>query len=203
MPQESNKRPPRVPLTPEEVQEFIRFKKYKERARIERFKRTRTYKILNVFNVISIIIYTEVIFAFLGSCDFTPHYILSTNIYTGDEIMAGKRTISSATFKMINGKEYDVSIRDTINLPNVPGKLFVPAKLYVGQDWILRKEVKVRLALADRDYYIKRSFPLLFISILFGFVTFVLFGYNMNQHMYSIRVISFINAVCLLAFILL
>jgi hypothetical protein len=202
MPQESNKRPPRIPLTPEEVQEFIRFKKYKERARIERFKKTRTYKILNAFNVISIIIYTEIIFAFLGSCDFTPHYILSTNVYTGDEVIGGKRIYSSATFKMINGKEYDVSIRDTVSLPNLPNK-YTPAKLYVGKDWILRKEIKVRLEMGEKDYFIKRSFPLLFISILFGFVTFVLFGYNMNQHLYSIRVISFINAVCLLSFILL
>jgi hypothetical protein len=203
MPQENNKRPPRVPLTPEEVQEFIRFKKYRERARIERFKKTRTYKILNGFNVISIIIYTEIIFAFLGSCNFTPHYILSTDVYTGNEILGGKRIYSSATFKMINGKEYDVSIRDTINLPNVSNKLYTPAKLYVGEDWILRKEIKIRMDLPEKDYYIKRAFPLLFVSILFGFVTLVLFGYNMNQHLYSIRVISFINAVCLLAFVLL
>jgi hypothetical protein len=203
MPQESNKRPPRIPLTPDEVKEFIRFKKFKERARIERFKKTRTYKILNAFNVISIIIYTEIIFAFLGSCNFAPHYILSTTVYTGDEIIGGKRIFSSATFRMVNGKEYDVSIRDTVSLPNIPGKSYTPAKLYVGKDWILRKEIKVRLEMGEKDYFIKRSFPLLFISILFGFVTFVLFGYNMNQHLYSIRVISFINAVCLLSFILL
>lgn len=203
MPQESKKRPPRVPLTPDEVKEFIRFKKFRERAQIERFKRTRTYKILNAFNIISIIIYTELVFAFLGSCHFTPHYILSTNVYTGEEMIGGKRIYSSATFKMINGKEYDVSIRDTINLPAVAGKPYTPAELYIGQDWLLRKEIKVRLDRGGKDYYIKRSFPLLFISILFGFVTFVLFGYNMNQHLYSIRVITFINAVCLFAFILL
>src|ERR1051325_7037141 len=171
MPQESNKRPPLVPLTPDEVKEFIRFKKYRERAKIERFKKTRTYKILNAFNVISIVIYTEIILAFLGSCDFSAHYIQSTNVYTGEEAIGGKRIYSSAVFKMVNGKEYDVSIRDTITLPAIHGKLYTPAKLYVGQDWILKKEIKIRMDLAEKDYYIKRSFPLLFISILFGFVT--------------------------------
>jgi len=203
MPQENNKRPPRVPLSPEEVKEFIRFKKFKERAQIERFKKTRTYKILNAFNVICIVVYTEIIFAFLGTCSFTGHYIQSTNVYTGEETIGGKRIYSSAVFKMINGKEYDVSIRDTITLPATPGKIYTPAKLFVGQDWILKKEIKIRMDQGEKDYYIKRSFPLLFISILFGFVTFVLFGYNMNQHLHSIRVISFINSVCILSFILL
>jgi hypothetical protein len=197
MPQESNKRPPRVPLTPEEVQEFIRFKKYKERARIERFKKTRTYKILNAFNVICIIIYTEIIFAFLGSCNFYTHYVHNTATFIGEDIIGGKRAISSAVFTTVNNKEYDVSIHDTLALP----KAF--DELHVGQDWFLKKEIKVRFDMGGKDFYVKRSFPLLFISILFGFVTFVIFGYNMNQNLHSIRVTTFINAVCILSFILL
>jgi hypothetical protein len=194
---ETNKRPPRIPLTPDEVKDFIKLKKYKERAKIERFKKTNTYKVLNVFNVICIIIYTEVIFAFLGSCNFTTHYIKSNTFNYGSEIKGGKRVFSSVVFTTVNDKEYEVGVNDTSALPkNFTG-------LRVGSDWLLRKEVKVRFKKGGKDFYIKRSFPLLFISILWGIVTFVLFGYNMNQNNYSLHVITFVNFITMLSFMLL
>lgn len=194
---ETNKRPPRIPLTPDEVKDFIKLKKYKERAKIERFKKTNTYKVLNVFNVICVIIYTEIIFAFLGSCNFTTHYIKSVTSNYGSEIKGGKRVFGSALFTTVNDKEYEVGINDTIALPK---KL---TGLRVGSDWLLKKEVKVRFKKGGKDFYIKRSFPLLFISILWGIVTFVLFGYNMNQNNYSLHVITFVNFITMLSFMLL
>lgn len=194
---ETNKRPPRIPLTPDEVKDFIKLKRFKERAKIERFKKTNTYKVFNVFNVICIIIYTEVIFAFLGSCNFTTHYIKSSTANYGSEIKGGVRVYSSAVFITANDKEYEVGIHDTCQIPKAP------AGLRVGSDWLLRKEVKVRFKKGGKDYFIKRSFPLLFISILWGIVTFVLFGYNMNQNNYSLNVISFVNLITMLSFMLL
>ena len=194
---ETNKRPPRIPLTPEEVQDFIRLKKHKERAKTERFKQTKTYKVFNVFNVICIIIYTEIIFAFLGSCNFATHYIQSSNAYFEDEIKGGKRIYSSVVFKMVTNKEYDVGLHDTVMLPENY------TRLLVGSDWLLKKEIKVRFKRGGKDFYIKRSFPLLFISILWGLVTFVLFGYNMNQNNYSLNVVSFVNLITMLSFMLL
>jgi hypothetical protein len=203
MVQETNKRQPRIPFTPDEVRDFIRLKRFRERAKIEKFRKTKTYKVLNALNVISIIIYTEIIFAFLGACNFSGHYVLSTTGYFDEEIKGGKRAYSTAVFKMINGKEYDVSVRDTFALPGLPSKEYKPAKIYVGKDWLLQKEIKVRLEQGGKDLFIRRSFPLLFISILWGFVTFAIFGYNLNQISYSLKVISFINGFSLLCFILL
>lgn len=194
---ETKKRPPRIPLSPDEVQEFIRLKKHRERIKVERFKQTKTYKVFNAFNVICIIIYTEIIFAFLGSCNFTTHYIKSYDVYYSDEIIGGKRVFSSAVFKTVYDKVYDVSIRDTNMLP----EKFTG--LRVGSDWLLQKEIKVRFKKGGKDFFIKRSFPLLFISILWGIVTFVLFGYNMNQNNYSLNVITFVNLITMLSFMLL
>lgn len=194
---ESKKRPPRIPLTPEEVQDFIKLKRYKERAKTERFKKTKTYKALNVFNIICIVIYTEIIFAFLGSCNFTTHYIKSNTFNYGAEILGGRRVFSTAVFTTVNDKVYEVGVNDTTALPkNFTG-------LRVGSDWLLQKEVKVRFKKGGKDFYIKRAFPLLFISILWGIVTFVLFGYNMNQNEYSLNVVSFINLLTMLSFMLL
>ena len=194
---ETNKRPARIPLTPDEVKDFIRLKRHKEEVKLERFKQTKTYKTLNVFNIICIIIYTEIVFAFLGSCNFTTHYIRSTEVYYSQEIQGGKRNFSSVVFKTVNDKTYDISVRDTNALPeNFSG-------LRVGSDWLLKKEIKVRFKKGGKDFYIKRSFPLLFISILWGIVTFVLFGYNMNQNNYSLHVITFVNLITMLSFMLL
>lgn len=193
----SEKRPPRIPFSPEEVQDFIKLKNFRERAKIEKFKRTKIYKVLNAFNVISIIIYTEIIFAFLGSCNFSGHYVLSTTVYYDEEIKGGKRAYSTAVFKMVNGEEYDVSIHDTCPLP---AKF---SKIYIGQDWLLKKYVKIRFEQGGKDRFVRRSFPLLFISVLWGFVTFVLFGYNLNQTTYSLSVITFINSFSLICFLLL
>jgi hypothetical protein len=194
---ETNKRPPRIPLTPEEVKDFIRLKKHKERVKIEKFKQTKTYKVFNAFNVMCIMIYTEIIFAFLGSCNFTTHYVKSVDMYFSDEIKGGKRCYSSVVFKTVNDRIYDVNVHDTCNLPaRFSG-------LNVGKDWLLRKEIKVRFEKGGKDRFIKRSFPLLFISILWGIVTFVLFGYNMNQNNYSLNVITFVNLITMLSFMLL
>lgn len=197
MPAESNKRPPRQPLSPEEVQEIIKIKKLKQQIKIEKFKQTRSYKYLNVFNVICITVYTEIIFAFLYSCAFQTYTIDSIATYYGESIIGNKRELSSIVFKTTTGKEYDVGVRDTVVLPKVN------EKLSVGRDWILQKEIKVKWQGSGKAYYIKRSFPLLFISILLGIVSFVLFGYNLNQNSYSLNVISFINTLSILSFFLL
>ena len=86
MPQEPNKkRPPRIPFTQEEVADFKKLKKYRERAKIENFRRTKIYKVLNAFNIISIIIYTEIIFAFLVSFNFAGLYVQSSIGYAGED----------------------------------------------------------------------------------------------------------------------
>lgn len=197
MPPENNKRPPRQPLSPEEVQEIIKIKKLKQQIKTEKFKQTRSYKYLNVFNVICITVYTEIIFAFLYSCAYQTYTIDSIATYYGESIVGNKRELSSIVFKTTNGKEYDIGVRDTVNLPKVNDKLSV------GRDWILQKEIKVKWQGSTKAYYIKRAFPLLFISILLGIVTFVLFGYNLNQNSYSLNVISFINTLSILSFFLL
>ncbi len=98
---------------------------------------------------------------------------------------------------MVNGESYDVSIHDTCPLPKDL------SKIYVGRDWLLKKDVKVRFEQGGKDRFIRRSFPLLFISILWGFVTFAIFGYNLNQTTYSLSVITFINSFSLICFLLL
>jgi hypothetical protein len=197
MPLEFKRRPPRQPLSPEEVMNFIYLKKIRQQKILEKFKKTNTYKYLNIFNVTCILIYSEMIFCFASTCNFFSYEVESVTPFYSKEILGNKRVFSSAVITTVFGKTYDLRVNDTCDLPKVN------SKLYVGRDWILQKEIKTRFEDNPKYYYIKRSSPLLFISIFLGVVTFVLFGYNLNQNKYSLQVLSFLNFLGLFYFLLL
>jgi hypothetical protein len=197
MPEQPKKRPPRQPLSAEEVQEFIRLKKFRQRKVLERFRKTLRYKILNGFNIFCVIIYSELIIAFLGICHYNGHYIGSINSFYSRENKGGKVVCSSIVINSIHEKIYDVSINDTIT---APAKF---TRFLVGKDWILQKEVNVRLEGIKQTYIIKDAFPILFISCLLGITTFISFGYNLNQVKYSLMATSLMNGLSLFSFLLL
>ena len=197
MPEQPKKRPPRQPLSAEEVQDFIRLKKFRQRKVLERFKKTHRYKLLNGFNIFCVIIYSEMIIAFLGTCHYNAHYIRSVNSFYSRETKGSKVVCSSIVINSVNEKIYDVSINDTIT----PPQNF--SRFLVGKDWILQKEVNVRLEGIKQTYIIKDSFPILFISCLLGITTFISFGYNLNQVKYSLMATSLMNGLSLFSFLLL
>lgn len=188
---QTNKRPPRQPLSPEEVQEIVKLKKLRQLVKTEKFKQTSQYKYLNLFNICCVIIYTEIIIAFLAVANFSLMEVNSVTPYYGDDRIGGKRVVTSLVVKASNGTDYDVSVNDTCTIPPVI------KEMEVGKDWILQKEIKVKMCERENDFIIKRSFPLLVISLLLVIVTFVLFTYNLNQSSYSLNVISFINLISL------
>lgn len=194
---QGNKRPPRQPLSAEEVRELVQLKKLRQYFKIEKFKKTRNYKILNSLNIAYMILFTEIIVSFLGSANSSVQILESVKVYYGKEIIDGKRIISSAEFKTTEGALYDVGINDVCEMPKAK------KEIVVGRDWLLRKDVKINFESSSKDYYVKRSFPLLFISILMGLVTCVLFAYNFNQDAYSLKVITFVNSLAVIAFLLL
>lgn len=191
-----NKRPPRQPLSYDEVREIIRLKRLRKEFLTEKFKKSVKFKLYNVFNVFAVLVYTEIIFSFLSSCNFTTHYVQSVTPFYGQKVMGNKRVFSHALVMTVGGKEYDLSIQDTCRLP------VLCSKIIVGHDWILQKELKVRFGNFENDYFIHRSFPLLFISILFGVLTLVLFNYNMNEIPHSLNVITLINFLSIFSFLL-
>lgn len=197
MPFEYKKRPPRKPLSPEEVLDFIYRKKIRQQELLEKFKKSKTYKYLNALNVFCIIVYTEIIFCFLGPCHFHAHYIKNISGYYTKQTIGNKRVCGSALIDSYSERLYDVSLQDTLTLPKQN------TRFVVGSDWILQKEIKTRFDSVDSFYYLMRAFPLTLVSILMGMVTCVVFGYNLNQNRYSLQVISFINAFTIISFLLL
>ncbi len=196
MQQEPYKRPQRQPLTFEEVNKLIKLKRMRKAYQTAQFKKTKQFKIFNVFNVVAVLIYTEIIFSFLNPCNFSNHYVQTITPYFGEKVKGNTRVFSHAVLVTLSGKEYDVSIQDTCTLPKVSEKILI------GYDWVLHKAIKVRFGNFTKDFFIQKSFSLLFISILCGILTFVLFGYNMNEVPHSLDVITLANALSVFAFLM-
>lgn len=193
---EPNKRPQRQPLTFEEVNKLIKLKRLRKAYQTAQFKKTKQFKIFNIFNVIAVLIYTEIVFSFLNPCNFSPHYLQSITPYFGEKIKGNTRVFSHAALVTMSGKEFDISIQDTCTLPKANEKILI------GYDWVLHKAIKARFGDFTRDFFIQKSYSLLFISILCGVLTFVLFGYNMNEVPHSLEVITLANALSVSAFLL-
>jgi hypothetical protein len=194
--QSTRKRPPRVALTAEQVAQLLAFKKHKEIASINRFKKTTTFKCLNIFFVIAFGIYVELIVCYVGPCNYTIYEVKEVNAkYNG--VLNSKYESQIGTLSIVDtqNKLTTLVIDDFIDLPE-SGSQF-----RIGKDYIYQKEVKAEIQGYNSSYRIQRFSPVLFLSSFICLLTVILFVYNLNQNPYSLRAISLINAIVLLAFI--
>ncbi len=198
MPVEGNKRPPRTPRAPEEIEQLILLKKIREHKKLERFKKTIVYKSFNVFNVICFFIYCELIMCFAGPCHYqihysksiTPEHGMAKNMY-GDRILLGLKVTG------INGKQYRFPINDFVEVPEVH------SAFNVGKDFILQKEIKGTITTSDKIYRIHAADPIFFLSIFVAIFSCIFFNYNLNEHPYPLGALTAINAITVIAFMLL
>ncbi|MGZ3921091.1 MAG: hypothetical protein ACXVNM_13280 [Bacteroidia bacterium] len=193
---EGKKRPPRTPLSPEEVAEIVILKKIREHKRIAKFRKTLTYKISNVFNIVCFFIYCELFFCFLGPCQYQIHYSKSVSIEYAHHNTEMEWLISSVKLTSVNDKQYEFLVNDLVP----PPPKF--SAFEVGKDFILQKEIKGSISTSPKQFRIQRASPILFLSIFVAIFSFIFFFYNLNQNPHSLRAITCINAVTMLAFLL-
>lgn len=195
MNQEGKKRPPRTPLSPEEVAELVLLKKIREHKKVERFKKTRVYKFSNMFNVACFFIYCELFLCFLGPCHYQTYYCKQVSV-SYERGQAMNRVVSSVKLTGVNERSYEFIVNDVVEPPS-PYSAFE-----IGKDFLLQKEIKGSIATSDKQFRIQRASPILFLSVFVGIFSFIFFFYNMNQNPHSLRAITCINAVTVLAFLL-
>lgn len=196
MPVEGNKKQARVPLTPEQIKEVIIYKRNKQIKAIEKLKKTRRYKILNIFNIVCIFVYCEMIFCMYGPAIYRPLVCVRSNIDQYNQGPGSQR--NEVTFLTVwdqHGNQYQLYVADTIQKP-LPNSTF-----YVGEDFLLRKEVKAVVNTSESEYRLWRVVPLIFLGISVTLITFLAFNYNMNMVNYSLIAVSVMNALNLLYFI--
>lgn len=194
---ERKKRPPRKPFSPEEVAELIAVKRLKEQLKLQRFKKTKRFKYLNIFNVACFFVYCELLVCFVSPCHYRTHFAKRVVVEYARETDGYNRVkIASLGITDLEDNYYKFIINDFIT---VPEKF---SGFSVGKDFILQKELKGRFPEKDEGYYrIQRAEPVLFLSGFVGLLMCIIFGYNLNQTENSLKAISFINSLVILAFL--
>lgn len=197
MREEGRKRPPRVPLTPEEVAELIEIKKIREFNKIQKFKKSYTFKILNTFNVLCFFIFCELIISFYGPCNSKMHFSKSVTVSHIDKMNEnGQRKIAEIEIIDVNDKEYKLVVNEFIEAPSNY------SAFRVCKDYLLQKEIKAYIETSDNYYRILRASPILFLSGFLGIICVICFSFDLNQNSHSLISISVMNAITLLAFLL-
>ena len=193
---ENTRRAKRTPLTQEEVAEIIALKKRQEHYRLHRFKKTRFYKIFNVFNIACIFVYLELIFCFYGPCIYRSYEAEKVQVNYGNYYNElGEPIVSDLVIEASNGTEYNLLIRDFIEVPRA-GSLF-----YIGEDFLLRKELKGVFDDEKVYYRLFAASPALFLSVLVLFATFIAFLYNLNENAYSLSAVSVLNGLTIIGIV--
>jgi len=94
------------------------------------------------------------------------------------------------------GKKYEFVVKEEIAPPEKY------SSFYVGKDYILQKELKGGFAGSERTYRIYTTGGIVFLSCFVGIFSLILFSYNMNLHLHSLRSITAINFLTIAGFLL-
>lgn len=194
---ESNRRSRRVPLTSEEVANIVAYRKRKEYVTLQKLKKTPLYKILNVFNVVCMFIYLELIFCFYGPCNYIQYTAANMAAhYSTAGILSERLVVSDLDVYDVQGSMYRFVINDNIEVPKTS------VKFAIGHDFLLRKKLKGVLETSDEAYRLFSASPILLLCGLGAFISFFAFIMNLNENPYTLSGLTVLNALALLAIIM-
>jgi hypothetical protein len=192
------RRPHRIPLTQEEVAQLIVLKKLKEAKKLAKYKSTLQFKAFNIFNICCFFVYCEVLFCYVGPCNYQTHYGRNFGIKYGDDYNAsGKRIISEIDIFGVDNTTHKLYVRDYIE----PPQKF--SSFQIGKDFILQKDLKAILNTSDESYGLNSASSIIFLAILLTVISVVSFFYNLNENSHSLTGVGILNAIIIVAFLLL
>ncbi len=187
---DEEKKPIRKPLNHKEVANLVAIKKYREQQKLSKFKKTNAFKFLNIFNVCCFFIYLELLFCFFGTTNYQTHYSVLVKIKSGNEInLKRERIILQINIVDANLKQYDLIIDDYISPPKKH------STFQIGKDYILQKELKAKLSDSDKDFDLQSASPILFLLLLIIFISILSVIYNLNENIYSLSGVFFLNII--------
>ena len=194
MPSDHIRRHRRQHLTAEEVAEIVALKQRREHMRLHRFKRTTFYRCANIFNVLSFFLHFEILICFIGPCIYARHVARQVQPnFSGKINEMGEQAISSMEVYSETGRRYVFVVNDFVDIPRAKTEFFV------GEDYLLRKELKGTFDDDETTYRIFRASPILFLSILALAASVLGYANNLNEHAYSLTAIAVVNGLTVLA----
>ena len=111
----------------------------------------------------------------------------------GDEKVNGLREIEKLQVTGINGKYYEFVINDFIEKP----KHY--ERFYIGKDFLFHKALKGGISTSNKIYFIYQAGSTIFLAAFLALFCCVCFTYNLNQNPHSLRAITIMNVITLLA----
>ncbi|MBL7900617.1 MAG: hypothetical protein JNK73_01365 [Bacteroidia bacterium] len=198
MPQDKQQRPHRVPPDQEEMARRLYVR---ERLRIKKilaFKSSRFFKLLNALNVCCFFICWELIFCFIGPCHYKELVPETSQIkYSAKTDARGFRYIKEINVIWKGEKSDKIIVEDV-----VPVHASQSLRIRVGRDFILFKNLKVKLGEGNKAYRLAHASPLLFLAAMLIVVTSIGYFFNLNQQINTLPGMTFFNLLFVLAIVL-
>ncbi len=188
MMREPNKRPRRILFTSEELSHMIAYRKHRERLLVLKFKKTKAYKALNILNICCIFIFLEVLSCYFGPSDDYKHYSWNTQVNYGRIYKEdGTPIVSEIDVFGVDGTIYRLEVEEFIEIPDKR------ISFIVGKDFLIRKDLKAALETNAVFYRLFSASPILFLCLFAAFINFAFFLFNLNESLYPLCGLVFIN----------
>ncbi|MCU0360039.1 MAG: hypothetical protein MUF75_04860 [Bacteroidia bacterium] len=188
-------RPHRVPPDQEEIARRVALREYLKVKKLQAFKSSNTYRFLNILNVACFFVYWELILCFFGPCHYRevePEYM---QIKFGNKTDArGFRFIKEINLVWYGGKIDKAIVEDYVRVVTDE-----TMEIHAGRDFILQKDLKVRLGDETVNYRLAHSSPLLFLCAFLILATAIAYNFNFNQTPIVLQGISILNLCVIVA----
>lgn len=195
MPQEKHQRQQRIPPDQDEIARRLFLRDRLRTKKILAFKSSRFFVALNLFNVCCFFICWELILCFMGICQFDERVPESFQVkYKAKTNNLGYKYIREIQVNWQGGVSDKIIVEDFVPVFNDRD-----LGMKVGKDFILQKDLRVRLGNAEPSYRLSNASPLLFLACMSILVTFIGYSFNLNQQATTLPGLSFFNLIFLTA----
>jgi len=195
MSQDKHQRPHRVPPDQEEIARRLDLRERIRIKKIQAFKSSRVFTLLNILNVCCFFICWELIFCFFGVCKFKEIVPERMDIkYRARTDSRGYKYIREINVIWYEGKNDKIIVEDF-----VPVHQSQVLRVRTGRDFILLKDLKVKLGDGNPTYRLGHASPILFLSGMLIVVTFIGYYFNLNQQVNTLPGLTFFNLLVLMA----
>jgi hypothetical protein len=195
MEHDKRQRPHRVPPDQEEMIRRLALRERLRNKKIHAFKVSRYYRVLNTLNVCCFFVYWELIFCFFGVCHFKDISPERMEVkYRARTDSRGFKYIRDINVIWYGGKSDRIIVEDFI-----PVHESQSLRLRTGRDFILFKDLKVKLGEGDVTYRLNHASPILFLCFMLIIVNSIGYYFNLNQQINTLPGLTFFNLLVVLA----
>jgi len=194
MQQDRSHRPNRVFPNQEEMARRLALREHLRNKKLQAFKSSKLYRALNIMNVVCFFIYWELILCFFGPCRYNQVFPEHMGIKYGAKTdTRGYRFIKEINLLWYGTKSDKAIVGDFVQV--FSGQTLAKQ---AGRDFILLKDLKVKLGDGNKSYRLNHSSPLVFLCVLLIVVTAVAYNFNLNQSPVVLQGLSTLN-MCVIA----